>query len=63
MKQSMASNKSSDKGLADEKVKPRNAKKMPPILQALSERKPAPLHYVGTSFGVTKELFSFWKKG
>ena len=32
MKQSMASNKSSDKGLADEKVKPRNAKKMPPIL-------------------------------
>ena len=21
-----------------------------------------PVHYVGTSFGVTKELFTFWKK-
>ena len=46
---------SSEKGLADEKIKPK--KKIAPILQALSERKPAPLHYLGTSFGVTKELF------
>jgi len=28
----------------------------------LSERRPAPVHYIGTSFGVTKELFTFWKK-
>lgn len=35
---------------------------MAPILQKLSERKPVPLHYIGTSFGVTKELFQFWKK-
>ena len=35
---------------------------MKPILQKLSERRPVPVHYVGTSFGVTKELFTFWKK-
>ena len=28
----------------------------------MSERKPAPVHYIGTSFGVTKELFQFWRK-
>lgn len=51
---------SSDKGLMDEKIKPK--KHIQPILQKLSERKPAPLHYLGTSFGVTKELFAFWRK-
>lgn len=49
-----------DKSLLDEKIKPK--KHVLPILQKLSERKPAPLHYIGTSFGVTKELFSFWRK-
>jgi N-acetyltransferase 10 len=49
-----------DKALTDEKIKPK--KHVLPILQKLSERKPAPLHYIGTSFGVTKELFSFWRK-
>lgn len=44
-----------EKPLKDEKLKPR--KHLQPILQKLSERKPAPLHYIGTSFGVTKELF------
>ena len=28
----------------------------------MSERKPLFTHYLGTSFGVTKELFNFWKK-
>ena len=46
--------------LAEEKLKPR--KNLKPILQKLSERKPAQIHYLGTSFGVTKELFQFWKK-
>jgi len=46
--------------LQDEKLKPK--KKMKPILQKLSERVPVPVHYLGTSFGVTKELFTFWKK-
>jgi len=31
-------------------------------LQKLSERKPLTLHWIGTSFGVTKELFKFWQK-
>ena len=55
-----ANKDSSDKVLKDEKLKPK--KHVAPILQKLSERKPVPLHYIGTSFGVTKELFQFWKK-
>lgn len=51
---------SSEKSLTEEKIKAK--KHVQPILQKLSERKPAPLHYIGTSFGVTKELFSFWRK-
>lgn len=59
-KHTKADEKKSDKGLTEEKLKPK--KHIQPILQKLSERKPAQLHYIGTSFGVTKELFSFWKK-
>jgi len=51
---------SESKSLTEEKIKPK--KHVLPILQKLSERKPAPLHYIGTSFGVTKELFQFWRK-
>lgn len=46
--------------IKDEKLKPK--KHLKPILQKLSERRPVPVHYVGTSFGVTKELFNFWRK-
>jgi len=28
----------------------------------LSERKPFAIHWIGTSFGVTKELYNFWAK-
>ena len=42
-------------GLTEEKIKPKKGVK--PILQKLSERRPTPEHYLGTSFGVTKELF------
>jgi len=41
-------------------VKPK--KNLKPILQKLSERQPIPIHYIGTSFGVTKELLGFWRK-
>ena len=50
----------SGSNLKDEKVKPK--KHLKPILQKLSERKPLPIHYLGTSFGVTKELYNFWRK-
>lgn len=46
--------------LKEEKVKPK--KHLKPILQKLAERKPLPVHYLGTSFGVTKELYNFWRK-
>ena len=49
-----------DTSLATEKLRPK--KKLKPILQKLSDRIPVPVHYLGTSFGVTKELFNFWKK-
>lgn len=52
--------KVSDKELKNEKIKPR--KNLDPILKRLSEHKPPILHWLGTSFGVTKELFGFWKK-
>ena len=50
----------SKEGLKDEKLKPK--KHLKPILQKLGERKPLPIHYLGTSFGVTIELFKFWRK-
>ena len=47
-------------GLLSEKLKQR--KNLPPILQKLSERKPYPIQYLGTSFGITPELYNFWTK-
>ena len=41
--------------LKDEKLKPK--KHLKPIFQKLAERRPIPIHYLGTSFGITKELF------
>jgi hypothetical protein len=35
---------------------------MKPLLKKLSEVRPVNLHYLGVSFGMTKELFRFWKK-
>ena len=46
--------------LATETLKPR--KKLPPLLVALPDRKPERLHWLGTSFGVTLELFNFWQR-
>mmetsp|Transcript_26308 Transcript_26308/g.30428 ORF Transcript_26308/g.30428 Transcript_26308/m.30428 type:complete len:225 (+) Transcript_26308:171-845(+) len=50
----------SKEGLLSEKIKQR--KNLPPILQKLSERKPLPIQYLGTSFGITPELYNFWTK-
>lgn len=46
--------------LLKEKVKPR--KKLEPLLVPLMERKPERLHWFGTSFGLTKQLYNFWQK-
>jgi N-acetyltransferase 10 len=49
-----------DQSLLTEEIAPR--KNLPPLLQQLSERRPESLHYLGTSFGVTLQLFNFWNR-
>uniref|UniRef100_A0A0E0F9Y4 RNA cytidine acetyltransferase n=1 Tax=Oryza meridionalis TaxID=40149 RepID=A0A0E0F9Y4_9ORYZ len=46
--------------LLEETVKPRA--NLPPLLVHLRERRPEKLHYLGVSFGLTQELFRFWRK-
>lgn len=46
--------------LLTEDIKPRSG--LPPLLVNLADRKPEHLHYLGTSFGLTRQLFSFWSK-
>ena len=59
----MSSSKGSSGGedLLKEKLKPK--KKLPPILQKLSERRPPTIEYLGTSYGLTEQLFRFWARG
>eukprot|EP00475_Leptophrys_vorax_P004586 TRINITY_DN12740_c0_g2_i1.p1 TRINITY_DN12740_c0_g2~~TRINITY_DN12740_c0_g2_i1.p1 ORF type:complete len:761 (-),score=225.24 TRINITY_DN12740_c0_g2_i1:25-2214(-) len=47
-------------GLLDEVLEPR--KNLPPLLESLSDRPPEPIHWLGTSYGVTQTLFDFWMK-
>ena len=35
---------------------------MPPLLLTLGERPPEALQWIGTSFGLTQELYSFWHR-
>jgi len=46
--------------LLTEEIKPR--KQLPPLLVQLKDRRAERLNYIGVSFGVTAELFAFWKK-
>ncbi|GAA5949518.1 hypothetical protein JCM21900_000247 [Sporobolomyces salmonicolor] len=48
--------------LATDSITIRDAAKMPPLLQRLSERSPENLDYLGVSYGVTPLLFKFWKR-
>ncbi len=46
--------------LLTESIKPRKLKAH--LLEKLSERPPEALHYLGVSYGLTTELFNFWRK-
>ncbi|XP_043690354.1 RNA cytidine acetyltransferase 1 [Telopea speciosissima] len=46
--------------LLEENIKPRV--NLPPLLVHLRERQPEKLHYIGVSFGLTMDLFRFWRK-
>lgn len=46
--------------LLEENINPRTD--LPPLLVPLRERWPEKLHYLGVSFGLTLNLFRFWKK-
>jgi N-acetyltransferase 10 len=46
--------------LFDEEIKPK--KKLKPLLSKLYDIKPPKINYIGTAFGLTKELFGFWRK-
>lgn len=48
--------------LQTDKIGIRDAAKMPPLLQRLSERQPEKLDYLGVSYGITPLLFKFWKR-
>lgn len=46
--------------MLEENIKPRTD--LPPLLVHLRERRPESLHYLGVSFGLTLDLFRFWRK-
>ncbi|CAI9112679.1 OLC1v1013156C2 [Oldenlandia corymbosa var. corymbosa] len=46
--------------LLEENIKPRVD--LPPLLVHLRDRRPEKLHYIGVSFGLTQDLFRFWRK-
>ncbi|GLC38597.1 hypothetical protein PLESTB_000450900 [Pleodorina starrii] len=49
-----------DSRLLTERLAPR--KGLPPLLVNLADRKPERLHYLGVSYGLTQQLYSFWRK-
>lgn len=48
--------------LRTEDLQSRDPRTMPPLLMRLSEVKPQYLDYLGVSFGLTDQLFRFWKR-
>lgn len=47
-------------GSLTDAIKPR--RQLAPLLAKLSERRPEELHYLGVSFGLTPQLFNFWRR-
>uniref|UniRef100_A0A6A7GF83 RNA cytidine acetyltransferase n=1 Tax=Hirondellea gigas TaxID=1518452 RepID=A0A6A7GF83_9CRUS len=46
--------------LRTESLKPRS--NLPPLLEPVDKLKPEALHWIGVSFGLTPQLFSFWER-
>ncbi|GMF08508.1 unnamed protein product [Ambrosiozyma monospora] len=45
-----------------DKIEPRKEDKLPPLFINLSHKAPYYLDYLGVSYGLTPQLFKFWKK-
>jgi N-acetyltransferase 10 len=56
----LASQSGKSSTIHDEVLEPR--KNLPPLMEALTDRPPESLHWLGTSYGVTQSLYNFWKK-
>ncbi|OWB58942.1 hypothetical protein B5S28_g5046 [[Candida] boidinii] len=48
--------------LKEEKIKPVDEDKLPPLFIKLSHKSPYYLHYLGVSYGLTDKLHKFWKR-
>ena len=48
--------------LMNDSIKIRDAKRMPPLLINLSQKRVSYLHYLGVSYGLTAQLHRFWKR-
>ncbi|KAJ9080634.1 N-acetyltransferase 10 [Entomophthora muscae] len=48
--------------LTKDKIRVRDPRQMPPLLLKLSEVPPHPIHYLGVSYGLTRQLHTFWKR-
>ena len=46
--------------LHTETLRPRGG--LPPLLRNLGERPPEQLHWLGVSYGLTQQLYNFWKR-
>jgi N-acetyltransferase 10 len=47
-------------GLLQESLRPRRG--LPPLLSSLSERQPERVHWLGAAYGLSQELFNFWRR-
>lgn len=51
-----------ESALHTEELKPKDAKKLPPLLLPLAEKRAPKLDYIGVSYGMTQNLLNFWKR-